>query len=66
MPQIYYIPDYEVMLAYNYVEAVMRHLKNQGAPIGDDLELEKGWKMSCIHDINNGKTVYRIFSLECE
>lgn len=66
MAQIYDIAEHEIMFKDNVARAVMRNLKSQGAPIGDDLELEKGWKMTWEYDINNGTTRYRIFNLECE
>ena len=45
MEKIYRISERELLFKDNVVKYIMRNLQAQGAPIGDDLELEDGWKM---------------------
>jgi len=63
MAQTYYIPEHELLFQDNVAKAVMRKLKEQGAPIGDDFKLMDGWQMTLKHDTDNGIIKYTIFKL---
>ena len=55
------IDEDEMMYVDNYTNAVLRNLKAQGAPIGDDLKLKDGWQMTWKRNPDTQITHYRIF-----
>lgn len=58
--KIYNVLEKDVEKADSVVYAILENLRAQGAPLDSKLELEEGWYMTSVADINRKQTRFRI------
>lgn len=57
---IFDVKEKDVEKASSVVYAILENLKDQGAPLDDNLELHEGWYMTWETDINREQVRFRI------